>query len=353
MNEGPTICENCLGTHNDIRMTKVLNGAQCKICILSFTLFHFKQSERAGTIIKTIICNNCATQRHVCQCCMLDLTWHIPIKQRDQIVSLIQENDSMTPEAKNVMMKRFLSLKKEKLGGAKVTSDADALQLLIQKLKGSIMDIEAKIQQDSKTVENSKDPSRLNHIDISHILQRLPLSQSMQENVHSKSFFLYNIDGSIPEWKISDTIAKIINNDHWQENDSNSLVVNHKAGAGGIRFKDDSTGDKFVKSLIEHNDVCNINDNKGNILQRGILKIDHFQIFVIPWKSGFSTSSFGKNSNENSKLFLSLKKLVKLQSSNIKNNNDVNDKTVKTKTNKITKNKKKTKKSKRITSLNL
>lgn len=96
----PNICEQCLGDEANIRMTKIPQGSECKICTLPFTLYHFKTSKRSNNIIKTLICVRCATQRNICQCCMLDSRWHIPIQLRDHLISLVNEENVMTEEAK-------------------------------------------------------------------------------------------------------------------------------------------------------------------------------------------------------------------------------------------------------------
>lgn len=317
----PSICDVCLGDSPNIRLTKLPNGAQCKICTMTFTSYHFKQQERSSNLTKTLICLRCATQRNVCQCCMLDMTWHIPVQLRDSIVSLVNQDKSMiTKEAKNDIMKRFLALKDGKLGGAQVTSDSKQTDELMQKLKDILLQNNSKENIHKKTEAISSgdssnstrlDNSKLKGIDISHIIRKLPLRESFLDTTASvKSFFLYNIDPSIPEWKVSDQISNIVGTKDWKDPTSLSLIIIHKAKCGGVRFKSEELGSKFVKNMLASGSFMKSNDGK---VQRGILKIDHFQIFAIPWRSGFSGSSFGGNVNENIKLSLSMNKLIQLE----------------------------------------
>lgn len=306
--EPPVVCEPCLGDSSSIRMTKAKNGAQCKICTLPYTLYHFKPHSRDASLTKTVICRRCATQRNICQCCMLDMVWHISVQLRDQMLAMIQKDRSnVTEEAQNDMMKRFLALKDVKLGGARITSDPSAIQGVLGKLEQVLtsqpVSIEAKASGDSNALE------RFKQYDISRVLRKLPLKDSLDGATPCKSFFLFNVDASIPEWKISKAITDTVNNEQWQDRATTAVIVNHKAKCGGIRFKSEELGQKFAESLQSSGSTFK---TAGN-LQRGVLKIAHFRVFVIPWASGFSTSSFGASVGENIKLSLSMDKLIKLE----------------------------------------
>ncbi|EJS44797.1 ecm2p [Saccharomyces arboricola H-6] len=315
----PKICEQCLGDETNIKMTKIPQGSECKICTLPFTLYHFKTSKRSSFIIKTLICVRCATQRNICQCCMLDSRWHIPVQLRDHLISIVNEENFITEEAKNDMMKRFLSLKDVRLGGAQITSDPSEAENILNKLKSILQRTASdnensplQIQGTPALDKNKKYPNEVKNIekyasvDISHILKKIPLNESFISGISTKSFFLYNIDASIPEWKISDTISQLLNIKKWSDGNSLSLIINHKANCGGIRFQSNEIGEQFASKVHQK-----ITTSKG--LSRGVLRIDRFRIFVIPWISGFSAASFGANTTENIKLSLSLNKLIQLE----------------------------------------
>ncbi|CAI4055319.1 hypothetical protein SKDZ_02G1700 [Saccharomyces kudriavzevii ZP591] len=314
----PKICEQCLGDKTEIRMTKISQGSECKICTLPFTLYHFKACKRNSNIVKTLICVRCAAQRNVCQCCMLDLRWHIPVQLRDHLISMVSEENIVTEEAKNDMMRRFLSLKDVKLGGAQITSDPSEADNILDRLRGIL---QRPGSNDEKSLSHSREAAALAKkeqdtnviniekyasVDISHILKKLPLSESFSNDVSTRSFFLYNVDVSIPEWKISDTISQLLTLRKLGDGNALSLIINHKAKCGGVRFQSNELGEKFASKLNE-----TLTTPKS--INRGVLRIDRSRIFVIPWTSGFSAASFGANTAENIKLSLSLNKLIQVE----------------------------------------
>lgn len=311
------ICDECLGTEDDIRMIKVPDGAECKLCTLTYDLYHFKKDKRSNTIVKTIICPTCANQRNVCQCCMLDMLWHIPIDERDQLLSLIKGYNITTKEATNEMMKRFLVLKKgnKQIGGAAMMVQGDENDLIRQ-----MMDTleRERLSKGNRLASKNEKPSLQNidkfaNVNIRHILDRLPLKESFCKDTTSTTrFFIYNVDLSLAEWKIDDKISQIVENSDWKDPHPLSMMINHKATCGCINFKDLDLSQKFINSLISQGDVisCQGKQQKKQ-LQRGILKIDHFNLYVVPWvKDNFTQNSFGNNTKEYIKLSLTLRNII-------------------------------------------
>lgn len=80
--EFPILCETCLGQNPYVRMTKQPFGKECKICARPFTIFRWCP----GTNMrykKTEICQTCAKVKNVCQTCVLDLQYNLPVQVRD------------------------------------------------------------------------------------------------------------------------------------------------------------------------------------------------------------------------------------------------------------------------------
>lgn len=316
----PTICEGCLGKENDIRMICVPQGAECKLCTLTFDLYHFKKDKRSNTIVKTIICPACANQRNVCQCCMLDMIWHIPIDERDQLLSLIKGYNITTKEATNEMMKRFLVLKKggKQIGGASLMSkDESHLNLLMQEMKDTLEREKLKINSKPSTDLNkvsTHDVNKFANVNIHHLLDILPFNESFtKENATATTrFFLYNINSSLAEWKIDDKITQLVDNTEWKDPHPLAMMINHKATCGSINFRTPTLASKFVDKLISNENIISCKDNKnGTPLQRGVINIDHFNIYVIPWvKDNFTQNSFGNNTKEYIKLSITLRNLI-------------------------------------------
>jgi pre-mRNA-splicing factor RBM22/SLT11 len=84
--EFPLVCETCLGDNPYIRMTKQPYGKACKICETPFTVFAW-QAGTTGRLKKVEICQNCARTKNVCQVCIFDLQYGLPVKLRDKMLA--------------------------------------------------------------------------------------------------------------------------------------------------------------------------------------------------------------------------------------------------------------------------
>ncbi|XP_065568780.1 pre-mRNA-splicing factor RBM22-like [Artemia franciscana] len=83
----PILCQTCLGDNPYIRMLKDKYGKECKICSRPFTTFRWCPGVKMR-IKKTEICQTCAKLKNVCQTCILDLEYGLPIKVRDKALGM-------------------------------------------------------------------------------------------------------------------------------------------------------------------------------------------------------------------------------------------------------------------------
>lgn len=89
----PIVCESCLGDNPYIRMTKANYDMECKICTRPFTVFRWRPG-RDARYKKTEICQTCTKLKNVCQVCLLDLEYGLPVQVRDTALS-ITSHDSI------------------------------------------------------------------------------------------------------------------------------------------------------------------------------------------------------------------------------------------------------------------
>ncbi|KAJ8755246.1 hypothetical protein K2173_019044 [Erythroxylum novogranatense] len=89
----PILCESCLGDNPYVRMTRAEFDKECKICTRPFTVFRWRPG-RDARFKKTEVCQTCSKLKNVCQVCLLDLEYGLPVQVRDTSLS-INSNDAI------------------------------------------------------------------------------------------------------------------------------------------------------------------------------------------------------------------------------------------------------------------
>lgn len=83
----PIACNVCLGPLKNLKMTKNPFGLECRVCLKPFTLFRWCPVP-GGRFRRTEICSTCARLKDVCQSCLLDLKYGLPVQVRDNVLGV-------------------------------------------------------------------------------------------------------------------------------------------------------------------------------------------------------------------------------------------------------------------------
>ncbi|KAM1030801.1 hypothetical protein ACFX13_035484 [Malus domestica] len=93
----PIICESCLGDNPYVRMTRADYDKECKICTRPFIIFRWRPG-RDARFKKSEICQTCSKLKNVCQVCLLDLEYGLPVQAQtiDELHSLQKKKSAPT-----------------------------------------------------------------------------------------------------------------------------------------------------------------------------------------------------------------------------------------------------------------
>eukprot|EP00803_Ostreobium_quekettii_P009893 evm.model.scf_51.4 EVM.evm.TU.scf_51.4 scf_51:35985-40803(-) len=83
----PIVCETCLGPNPYVRMQRIEYGGTCHISGRPYTVFRWRPGNDAR-YKKTIICQEVAKAKNVCQVCLLDLDYGLPVQVRDSALGI-------------------------------------------------------------------------------------------------------------------------------------------------------------------------------------------------------------------------------------------------------------------------
>mmetsp|Transcript_21057 Transcript_21057/g.62850 ORF Transcript_21057/g.62850 Transcript_21057/m.62850 type:complete len:537 (+) Transcript_21057:178-1788(+) len=82
----PIVCETCLGPNPYVRMIKLRLGEKlCKVSNVPMQAFRWKAGPQ-GRFKETIVCREVAVEKNVCQACLTDMTFGVPVGVRDALL---------------------------------------------------------------------------------------------------------------------------------------------------------------------------------------------------------------------------------------------------------------------------
>jgi len=89
----PQLCETCLGPNPFVRMMKMPMARQCKISNRPYTAYRFKPGGKNTRYKETVICKEVALAKNICQICLFDMDYQLPVQVRDELLGVNQGGD--------------------------------------------------------------------------------------------------------------------------------------------------------------------------------------------------------------------------------------------------------------------
>merc|ERR1712226_431860 len=119
----PIICQTCLGDNPYMRTLKERHGDACKICTRPFTIFKWCPGAKMR-YKRTEICQTCCKLKNICQTCLLDLEYGLPVQVRDTAIGAKDE------VPKSIVNREYYIQNTEKMLGS--STDANPALALMQ-----------------------------------------------------------------------------------------------------------------------------------------------------------------------------------------------------------------------------
>ncbi len=132
--EFPLVCETCLGDNPYVRMTKEPFGKKCQVCETPFTVFAW-QAGTKGRLKKVEICKSCAQAKNVCQVCIYDLQYGLPVKVRDRILKEHGSASAITAVPQSMANRSWHTAQQERALAQGQTMLGEANALAVAKLE--------------------------------------------------------------------------------------------------------------------------------------------------------------------------------------------------------------------------
>lgn len=238
-NELPQICQSCLGSKDNIRMTRDVKGEPCKLCNRPFTVFRWLPAPGARRNT-TKICPSCSRRKSACQCCMLDLNYGLPLALRDSVLKISADT------GKNPVTQKYIA---ENSDGAQTTKlIQDRSQELLRSLSQKLVSAEPAASVAPDTDNDPKKAAR-------DILKQLPLEGSIRSNHNAYSNLF--IMGLEPDLNLDHLRSKLNG-----LGALNELRAYKMARCAFVSFTDSDQTEKAVGQLAQTNGLLTVDGNR-------------------------------------------------------------------------------------------
>ena len=108
----PFICEVCLGPNPYLRMIKMPQSRECKISGRPYTAFRWQPGTEAR-YKETIIAPEVAIAKNVCQVCLMDMEYNLPVAVRDRLMGKAGTSGGSGPSAEGTIAVPASDINKE------------------------------------------------------------------------------------------------------------------------------------------------------------------------------------------------------------------------------------------------
>lgn len=291
MSDGPSLCAQCLGDKDHIKMIRQPGGEECKLCTRPFTVYRWNILRELRQLQKTIICNTCANARNCCQSCMVDVTYGIPLDIRDAALKMAGlsneyavESSSRNREVKAIMADKLeAKAKQNEQDEDKMVKAKAILQTLASKLSATKRNVAKE-----RAVEISKK-------DTTKIVTKLPFGGTLSapEDKTIKSFFIFGFSPDMPQYVLSN---------YCETFGSTSLIkVVHRARCAYVTFTARKDAESFANSVAT-------NGLSKNPKTAGLVVIDGKYPVRVSWGA---PKSLGTTNDEHKKIGLVVANVLK------------------------------------------
>eukprot|EP01061_Rhynchopus_euleeides_P022099 TRINITY_DN36026_c0_g1_i1.p1 TRINITY_DN36026_c0_g1~~TRINITY_DN36026_c0_g1_i1.p1 ORF type:complete len:286 (+),score=78.53 TRINITY_DN36026_c0_g1_i1:45-902(+) len=115
--EFPILCETCLGPNRFVRMIKCQHDKQCHVCERPMNVFRWKPG-MDSRYKSTVLCQTCSKLKNVCQCCIYDLEYGLPVAVRDHYA----KGDALQMHQSDVQREYFAQQNEVALANGQLTA---------------------------------------------------------------------------------------------------------------------------------------------------------------------------------------------------------------------------------------
>lgn len=278
----PAVCDSCLGSNPYVEMKRLRNGAECKLCTLTFTVFKWNsdKSNLKGTanLKKTVICLTCARAKNCCQSCMLDLTFGVDLQTRDKLLKLARLDDTSTTTTSNINNESDIVTNAKNITSRLYNSRQLNNKFQNEEIKHLIDNGKLKedLQSNLEKIINVDDEKKK----ILTLLKGLPLNGNLKYTPSDKSIktlFMFGIPKSLSVPEIKDYFSKF-----------GDVIIHSRNSFAFVEFTSRANAEKAATSVYKQH----LNVNNKNSYNSPCLLIINRNPIRVAWSTSYPPRNY-------------------------------------------------------------